>query len=160
MAKCPRQHASRPREAQGRNGKRADVPLLLVLGRVLLAVVDYFAFSRQRTLYKGALLLMEFAEDAKDSTLVDYAAALASPASVAGPLSPCADVCNGASGGRDRLALDQILFARRGLRLLARASGGDGDGSLPRHGHGGLYSHCRRHGGGLVQDDKIPGGSR
>lgn len=134
--------------------KSADVPLLLVIGRVLLSVVDYFALPGQGTLDKGALLLVELAEDAQSSTLVDDTAALAPPASVTGPFSPGANVGDGASGCRDGLASDQVLLGRRGLLLLARVSGGDGDGSVPWHGHGGLYSHRSRHGGRLAQGNR------
>jgi hypothetical protein len=126
---------------------KVNIPLLLVVGRVLLAVVDYLALSGEWALHKGTLLLVKLAQNAQHGTLVNYTTALASPAGITGSLPPCADVGDRTSSRGDRLASDQVLFPRRGLWLFARAGSGDGDGSLAWHGHGWLYSHSGRHGG-------------
>lgn len=125
--------------------RRVDIPLLLVVRRVLLAVVDYLALPGQRALYKGALLLVEIAQDAQLGALGYYAAAFASPAGITWPLSPRANVGDGADARGHRLAGDHGVFGWGRFRLLARAGSGDGDRIRPRHGHGGLYSHGGRH---------------
>ena len=88
---------------------------------------------------------MKLAQDTQDSTLVDDATTLPSPAGVTGTLSSGANVGNGAKCVGDGLAGDgdEILFAGRGLLLLSRTGGGDGDGSWAWH--DGLYGHGGRH---------------
>jgi hypothetical protein len=86
---------------------------------------------------------MELAQYTQQGTLVDHATALSPPAGVARSLPPRANVGNRTDSGRDGLANDEVLFARRGLLLLARAGSGDGNGSRTRHGR--LYSHGGRH---------------
>jgi hypothetical protein len=131
-----------------------NIPLLLGTGRILLLAVNDLPLAWQRTLHKGALLLVELAQHTEHGALVDYAAALPPAAGVTRPLSPCSNVGNWTDCGRHRLARDVVLFAGGRLVLLLGAGSGDGNGSRARH--GGLYSHGCRHiaggqTGGLVR---------
>ena len=88
------------------------IPFLrIAVGRFLLRVVDDLALARQRALHKGALLLVELTQYTEHGALVHHTAALPPAAGVTRALPACADVSDGADGGRDGLA----RLARRGL---------------------------------------------
>lgn len=73
---------------------RFTIPLLGV-GVVLPCVCGRFPFAWCRILDKGALLLMELAQDTEDSTLVYDATALPPPTSVTRSFPPTAGVVHG-----------------------------------------------------------------
>ena len=74
--------------AYGQRGSWKDSPLLGSVGRVLFVALDGLSLAWQRALDKGALLLVELAQDTEGGALVDHAAALPPPARVAGALPP------------------------------------------------------------------------
>ena len=119
-----------------------NTPLFRYVRRVLFVPIDHFPLSRQWTLYKGTLLLVELAQDTQCSALVYHAPALPPPASVTRTFSPRTDVRD-RTVGRGGFAGNKILFPWRELLLLAWTSSGDRHRRWAWHSR--LYSQYSRH---------------
>ena len=77
---------------------------------VFLSIIRRLSLAWYRALHKGALLLVELAQHAKDCSLVDHTAALPSPTGVARPLTTGPDIVVDDPHGGDWLGLDQVLL--------------------------------------------------